>query len=114
MVQDKKYVTPQAKKLKEALEKNGLYVIPEYNDGYKTVDIFIPEAKIAIEVDGLQHVSDPKQIIADFNREYYSNLNNIGTIHIANTVVDLYLIKIADAISEVAKKNKLLNKLNSF
>jgi hypothetical protein len=114
MDKNSKNITPQAKKLKVALEKNGLYVIPEYNDGYKTVDIFIPEAKIAIEVDGLQHVSYPKQIIADFKREHYSNLNNIDTLHLANIVVDEHLDKIANAIVEIVKERKLFKTLETF
>jgi very-short-patch-repair endonuclease len=108
MDQNGKYVTPQAKKLQEALEKQGIKIISEYYDGYKHVDLFLPEARIAIEVDGLQHVSDPKQIMTDFQREHYSKLNNIDTMHLENSVVDRHLNEIADAIAKVVKERKIL------
>lgn len=103
-----KYITPQAKKLQEAIEKYEIEVIAEYFDGYKHVDLFLPEARIAIEVDGLQHVSDPKQIMIDFQREHYSKLNNIDTLHLENSVVVKHLDEIAKAISDVVKERKVL------
>lgn len=112
-----KFVTPQAKKLQEALESRGVKVEREYSDGHKHVDIFLPEARIAIEVDGLQHVSDPEQIITDFQREHYSVLNNIDTLHLANTVINNHLSEIADAITEVVrerKEQKIMKTLKSF
>lgn len=108
MDQKGKFVTPQAKKLQEAIEKYEIEVIAEYFDGYKHVDLFLPEARIAIEVDGLQHVSDPKQIMTDFQREHYSKLNNIDTLHLENSVVVKHLDEIAKAISDVVKERKVL------
>lgn len=107
-------ITSLQKALAEAIEKKGVKVELEYKDGYKTIDIFLPEANIAIEVDGIQHVTDPKQIIADFNREYYSSQKNIPTIHISNEVVKKSVENIAEAISEVVKQRKVMKKIGNF
>ncbi|MFA6017309.1 MAG: DUF559 domain-containing protein [Patescibacteria group bacterium] len=117
MNQNGKYVTSQAKKLQEALESRGVKVEREHSDGHKHIDIFLSEARMAIEVDGLQHVSDPEQIITDFQREHYSGLNNIDTLHLANSVIDNHLEEIANAITEVVRKRreqKIIKTLMTF
>lgn len=42
------------------LRKRGLEVISQYWDGYKHVDIYVPEARLYIEVDGMQHLTEVK------------------------------------------------------
>jgi len=97
--------TKQAKSLYDALVKNGIDAKSEYWDGHKHVDIAIPSANIIIEVDGLHHFTEPKQIEADFKRSHYSDLKNkFDTIHIPNLVVEKHLDDIVSAIVEIVRK----------
>lgn len=107
----KKFITEQAKALCMALESKGIKVISEYNDnGYKHVDICLPDVKIFIEVDGLQHLTNFKQIISDFDRDYYSGKEHFDTLHIPNFVIKEHSHEIANAISQVVniRKEKLI------
>ena len=95
--------TAEARFLKEALEKRGVKVYVELHDGFKTVDLAIPRAKINVEVDGIQHLTDPKQILADLGRGYYSHKNGYDTMHIPNEMVRTHLDEIAEALAEASK-----------
>ena len=98
-------VTPQVTKLYNALMNRGVKCKMEDNDGYKTVDISIPEARIYVEVDGLHHYTDPIQMRSDFERSYWSyKRNDFDTIHIPNIIIDSQLDRVADALSSVAKR----------
>ncbi|HVZ76026.1 MAG TPA: DUF559 domain-containing protein [Candidatus Paceibacterota bacterium] len=101
----KKYRTPtkEADDLKKALEKRGVRVLVEVHDGYKHVDLAIPSAKINIEVDGIQHLTNPKQIVADLNRGYYSHKNGFNTMHIPNEMIRNHLEEISEALAEASK-----------
>jgi very-short-patch-repair endonuclease len=101
----KKYRNPtkEAGDLKEALEKQGVRVLVELHDGYKHIDLAIPKAKINVEVDGIQHLTNPHQILADLNRGYYSNKNGFNTMHIPNEMIRLHLKEISEALAEAAK-----------
>lgn len=101
----KKYRTPtkEAADLKEALESKGVRVLVELHDGHKHIDLAIPKAKINVEVDGLQHLTDPEQIVSDLSRGYYSHKNGYDTIHIPNEMVRLHLDEISMALAAAAK-----------
>ena len=49
------YETYEANLLTESLEKRGIKVEKEHSTGYMHIDLYLPDAKINIEVDGLQH-----------------------------------------------------------
>lgn len=68
----KKVSTKQTLELANALQKRGIYLELEHWDGHKHVDIFVPKARIYIEVDGPLHDIKPKQLVSDFNRDYFS------------------------------------------
>lgn len=104
-------MTSQAETLQLALQSRGVIVKTEHFDKHKHVDLYLPEAKIYIEVDGLQHLTEPKQIIADFNREHYSDMEGFDTLHVTNGIVMHHLDEIADAIAEVVKERKVLRLL---
>ena len=90
--------------LKNALELKGVNVKEEFNDGFKTVDLRIEEAKLDIEVDGEQHLTNPKQILSDLNRGYWSQKKaGYGTVHVPNILVRINLPKIASALSTAIK-----------
>lgn len=95
--------TKEAKILKEALEKLGLRVLVEVSDGFKHVDLAIPASRINIEIDGIQHLINPYQILSDLKRAHYSDLLGYDTIHIQNELIRTELGAIASAIAEAAK-----------
>ncbi len=101
--------TKQTLNLMEALEKRGIKTIPEYWDGHKHVDIYIPANRMYIEVEGIQHFTNSKQIISDLKRDYYSDLGNHFTFRITNQHIENHLDEIANAISEVVKNNLEIN-----
>jgi very-short-patch-repair endonuclease len=95
--------TKEALALKESLEKHGVVVYKELDDGHKTIDLAIPRAKLNIEVDGIQHLTNPRQIVADLSRGYYSHKNGYDTMHIPNEMVRLHLEEISKALAEASK-----------
>ena len=95
--------TKEATALKDALEKQGVRVLVEVDDGYKHIDLAIPRAKLNIEVDGIHHLTNPHQIIADLNRGYYSSKKGFNTMHIPNEMVRLHLPEISQALAEASK-----------
>ncbi len=102
-----KKATKQTKKLYEELKRKGVSSVLEYWDGNKHVDICIPNEKIYIEVDGPGHYLNPKQIITDFKRDYWSNKKNgFYTFHIPNEKIEMECEKIADAIFLVTEELK--------
>ena len=101
-----KQPTPRVLDLQAELVKYGVKSETEHWDGHKHVDLFIPEAKMYIEVDGIKHLTDPDQIMADFNREYYSDINQFNTLRIDNDMLDTYFVKIAEVIAEVVLTRK--------
>jgi len=95
--------TRQVLMLVKALRGRGVVLEEEHSDGHKHVDIYIPSDRLYIEVDGLPHSTNPKQIIADFNRDYFSFTGGFFTKRITNDLIDNHLDEIADAIATVAK-----------
>ncbi len=89
--------------LKNALEALGVRVLSQVPDGYKHIDLAIPDARINIEVDGIKHLTNPYQIIADLKREEGSQELGYSTIHIQNEEIHFNLEKIAKALAEAAK-----------
>lgn len=93
-----------ARLLYDALKARNIDAILEYNDGHKTVDIAVLDAKLFIEVDGLQHFTNPKQIMRDFKRSHYSDGDDFRTFYVTNQIVENYLDRVADALVEVINK----------
>jgi very-short-patch-repair endonuclease len=100
---DSKTPSKQSVALKRELEKLGITVRQEQFDGFKHIELALPKAKLNIEVDGMHHLTNPEQIIADLNRQYHSSKLGFATIHISNEIIDKHLDKIANALAEVAK-----------
>jgi very-short-patch-repair endonuclease len=105
-----KSATKSTLKLYRALKDEGIKSILEFWDGYKHIDIHIPDAKVYIEIDGLQHYTNHAQIIRDFTRDRYSNIDKIDTLHIPNEMLENHLEKIVKAIVGVVKKRKVVKK----
>lgn len=99
--------TKQTEKLADALRARNVRVAVEHWDGHKHVDIFVPDARLYIEVDGLQHYIDPKQIIADLRRDHFSDGDDFSTMRVTNQLIETHLDEIANAVAEVvALKSK--------
>ena len=95
--------TPEAINLKQALEKLGVDVRVEPFDGYKHIDLEIPKARLDIEVDGIHHLTNTHQILADLNRGYYSHKDGFNTMHIPNEMIHKHLPEIAEALAKASK-----------
>jgi len=100
------YASHQAKLLYEALCKRGVDAILEHSDGHKTVDIAILSAHMYIEVDGIQHFTDPEQIMRDFKRNHFSDGDDFRTFYVTNQIVETHLDDVADAIVRVVENIK--------
>lgn len=93
-----------ARKLESLLKKLGIKVNEEVWDGHKTIDLSVPRGKLDIEVDGVQHLTNPDQIVTDYTRSYYSREAGYETLHVHNKDIkdDKDAQNIASAIAEVA------------
>ena len=99
-----KPASASAKLLYDALRSLNIEAILEYNDGHKTVDIAILDAKLFIEVDGLQHFTKPEQILRDFKRSHYSDGDDFRTFYVTNQIIEKYLNEVADALVKVVEE----------
>lgn len=100
--------TPYAQALGTALRKQGIRVELEHFDGHKHVDIHLPDVDINVEIDGLQHYTDPLQILIDFEREYYSDIYGLNTLHIPNSILTHHFNAVVDALAAAVRIRKKL------
>lgn len=96
--------TKEERALARALASLGVRVRTGVPDGYKTIDISMPDARIDIEVDGMHHFTDSRQIIADLDRGHYSHRDGYDTMHIPNEMVRHHCAAIARALAIVAQE----------
>ena len=105
------YTTQETIRLYFALRQRGVPASLEHFDGYKHIDIAIPDAKVNIEVDGGHHNYNTNQALSDLKRTYFSFLKGFYTIRIPNSLVysDNVLEETADYLvsflNENVKKN---------
>src|SRR3989304_10368317 len=59
------HTSPQADFLVSALKERGINAIKEFRESYKIIDIYIPEVKLEIEVDGNHHYEDANSAYID-------------------------------------------------
>jgi len=60
-------------------------------DGHKTIDIAVTEARVNIEVDGMQHNFNPAQALADPKRTFFAFRKGYPTLRIPNSLVRSHL-----------------------
>ena len=82
----RKKATPETILLCDLLKKSGFKAELEKWDGYKHIDIAIPQYMVNIEVDGLQHHNET-QALADLKRTYYSFKKGYITLRIPNSLL---------------------------
>ena len=70
-------------------------------DGFKTIDIAVPEAKINIEVDGHQHNTDSIQALEDLKRTFHFFKKGYFTLRIPNTLVRHHLGETVQYIARI-------------
>ena len=97
--------TPEEQALFQELKKRGLRVQSQKWDGYKHIDLAIPDAKVNIEVDGQQHAFNPKQALADLKRTFYSFKKGWVTLRIPNTLVKNHLQKTSDYVAKFIRES---------
>jgi very-short-patch-repair endonuclease len=98
--------TPHTLELYFELKKRGVPAKLELFDGNKTIDIAVPDAKVNIEVDGLQHNFNPRQALSDLHRTYYSFLRGYLTLRIPNRLIEWDIQETADYITDFLVKNR--------
>lgn len=94
------------------LKKRNIPAELEKFDGYKTIDISIPQAKINIEVDGKHHNTDKEQAMKDLIRTYHSFMKGYYTIRIPNNISYMLtdIEKTAYYLEKIIKKRLEENK----
>jgi len=105
--------TGEATRLYLSLKRRGVPAQLEKYDGYKTIDIAVVDARVNIEVDAHQHVSNPKQALSELKRTYFSLRKGFLTLRIPTALIRESLEETADYITTFLLENK--NKMrNSF
>lgn len=101
-----RHPTYYAHLLKKYISRFGFKIEEEVYDGHKHVDLSIDSAKLDIEVDGLQHLTNPNQILTDIQRSKYSREDGYETIRVHNIDLKQDAPGIAEAIAKVAEKRE--------
>jgi very-short-patch-repair endonuclease len=106
--------TEETLRLYFALKERGVPAEIEKFDGFKHIDIAIPDAKVNIEVDGRHHHYDARQALADLKRTYHSFAKGYLTFRIPNSLVynENVLNETADYLVGILNEN--LKNNNSY
>jgi very-short-patch-repair endonuclease len=100
-----RYSTPEAIELYNILIKNGFNAQLEKWDGFKHIDIAIPDLQVNIEVDGKQHIGE-KQALADLKRTFHSFKKGYVTLRIPNSLVQNNIYETAKYIMHFLKASE--------
>jgi hypothetical protein len=98
--------TGEARALFDALIQRGVPAELEKWDGYKHIDIAVTEAKVNIEVDGLQHNYSDAQALSDLMRTCYSYKKGYLTLRVPNSLIRNKLHETADLIVDYLNKSR--------
>jgi len=98
--------TEKEVKLYIALKCRGVKAELQKNDGYKTVDIVVEDAKVNIEVDGRQHSTRSSQALTDLKRTYHSLRDGYLTLRIPNALIHSNLDEAAEYICKFLEESK--------
>jgi very-short-patch-repair endonuclease len=112
----KKNSTPETIKLCKTLRKMGINAELEKYDGYKHIDIAIPEVKLNIEVDGMHHAYSHKQALSDLKRTFHSFKKGYVTIRIPNKLIKEKLYETAKFLKKLieASEEQLEEEYDNF
>jgi len=101
-----KTVTPEAIRLSKALKNLEVENTLEQYDGHKLIDIAIESDKRYIELDGMQHAFNSKQMYANDDRDKHAHQAGYTTKRIPNALVNQNVNKLALNIARLADKRK--------
>lgn len=104
--------TDESIELYFALKRRGVPAHLEKNDGFKTIDIAVPHAKVNIEVDGGHHNYSSRQAMSDLRRTLHSYKKGYTTLRIPNSLAHDNLEETADLITEylITSRDKKTNR----
>ena len=102
--------TKYATDLYFALKNRGVPARLEKSDGFKSIDIAVPQAKVNIEVDGMHHSYDGRQAMADLRRTLHSFKKGYSTLRIPNSLAEYDLEQTADLITEYLVESRDKNR----
>ncbi len=106
-------VTTHEKKLFDALTAEGIFAELAHCDEHKCVDIHIPEINLNIEIDGVNHYTDPEQIMTDILRDNYSERDGFHTFRVPNEAIDNHLNAVVKAVVQVISRIRTLKKIDN-
>ncbi|MBI1225476.1 MAG: hypothetical protein GC192_09600 [Bacteroidetes bacterium] len=89
-----------------ALKIRGVPAELEKFDGFKHIDIAIPEVRVNLEIDGGHHVFNSHQALADLKRTFHSFRRGFLTLRIPNALVREHLDEAADYIVGFLMENQ--------
>jgi len=98
--------TDHAIELYFALKIRDVPAVLEKSDGFKSIDIAVPSAKVNIEVDGKHHNTNGKQALSDLQRTLHSFRKGYSTLRIPNSLAEYDLDQTADLIKQFLSVNK--------
>jgi len=98
--------TKETKMLYLALKERNIPVEIEKYDGFKSIDLAIPNMKFNIEVDGSHHNLDLKQATSDILRTFHSLEKGYFTLRIPNILIKQKLNETADCITRIILDQK--------
>jgi very-short-patch-repair endonuclease len=98
--------TAEARELYLSLKRRGVPAELEKFDGHKTIDIAVVDARVNIEVDSHQHISNTKQALSELKRTYFSFQQGFLTLRIPNALIREKLEETADYITTFLLENK--------
>jgi len=101
------YATEEAIELYFALKRRNVPAELEKVDGFKSIDIAVPHAKVNIEVDGGHHSYNSEQAFTDLKRTLYSFRKGYYTLRVPNSLVRNNLEETADLITEFLIESRL-------
>lgn len=99
--------TSEAIELYLSLKLRGVPAELEKFDGYETIDIAVPDAKVNIEVDGPYHHHKYGQALSDLKRALYCFQKGYLTLRIPNTLINKNLEETADSITDFLRLSQL-------
>jgi len=98
--------TKEALLLQSELAAVNIEATLQHWDGHKHIDLFVSSAKLYIEIDGLSHWLNPKQIVSDFKRDHYSDGDGFNTFRVPSFIVLTNTKELVQAIKEVIETIK--------
>jgi hypothetical protein len=103
------YLALEAKNWVVELEYKDYYD-PKDKSKYKTVDIAILSARLYIEVNGMQHAKDYRQLRSDLWRSYFSFSAGFLTLSVFNEAIQSQdeFHQIVNVINDIAQKRRVV------